>query len=91
MIISPRTRPFAVGDAVLLRGSAFGVPGRVVRLGKRLSVLWPDLDFIERHSPGSLILANEHSIPNPTGHSNSAVHAGPRMTVHPMSVNDGSR
>jgi hypothetical protein len=86
MIIPVQPRPFAVGDAVLLRGSGFGVPGRIVRLGKRLSVFWPDLEFTGRHSPGSLMLASEHSIHNPRCCVNLASSAGPSVTLRELSV-----
>ena len=90
MIIPTQTRPFALGDAVHLRGSAFGVPGRIVRLGKRLSVFWPDLDYIGRHSPESLMLAGEHSILNPTGGCKPLSCNGLNDPVLRMSVSKGA-
>jgi len=64
MIIPTQTRPLAVGDFVFLRRAAFGVPGRIIGVRKRLRVYWPDLEFTGRYSRGSLILAEEHSIEN---------------------------
>jgi hypothetical protein len=52
-------RPFAVGDLVHLRSAAFGTPGRIERLGKRVTVHWPDLDFTGKHSREALILVNK--------------------------------
>jgi hypothetical protein len=49
---------FAVGDRVFLRGARFGAAGRVLRRERgKIAVYWPDLDFISRHRPESLMEA----------------------------------
>ena len=56
--------PFAVGAKVLLRHCAFGEPGTVLRIERsKLVVLWPDLDFLARHSPETLMLTAEIPVP----------------------------
>jgi hypothetical protein len=48
---------FTVGARVYLRGCPHGEPGRVLRIERtRVAVLWPDLDYIGRHVPESLVL-----------------------------------
>jgi hypothetical protein len=48
----------AVGSKVYLRGCAYGQPGTVVRIERnRAVVLWHDLDYLARHSPESLMEA----------------------------------
>jgi len=49
------TETFTVGSKVYLRGARFGEPGTVVKLGKRLTVYWHDLDFLSKHRPESLV------------------------------------
>jgi hypothetical protein len=59
-ILAPGTdSPFAVGDSVWLRGCVgAGQPGRVLRHeGRKEVCYWPDLDFLSRHVPASLMLA----------------------------------
>lgn len=47
-----------LGSRVYLRGLRHGEPGRVIRIEHgRVVVLWGDLDYLARHSPGSLIEA----------------------------------
>jgi hypothetical protein len=89
MIIATQTRPLTVGDSVYLRRAAFGVPGRIVGVRKRLRVFWPDLDYTGRYSRGSLILAEEHSIENPKVHSNPASCAAPGAALRELSVTNG--
>ena len=51
---------FAVGNKVYLQGCSVGVPGRVLRIERnKLVILWPDLDYIGRHRPESLLIAVE--------------------------------
>jgi hypothetical protein len=46
---------------VRLRGCAFGEPGTVLRIERRkVVVLWHDLDYLARHSPDSLVLAESN-------------------------------
>lgn len=46
----------AIGALVRLRGCNFGQAGRVLRHERRrVVVYWPDLDFISRHTPASLV------------------------------------
>jgi len=48
---------FAVGDKVRLKTCRHGEPGTVLRIERRkLVIRWPDLDFIGRHVPESLVL-----------------------------------
>jgi hypothetical protein len=89
MIIPPQTRPLTVGDFVFLRRAAFGVPGRIVGVRKRLRVFWPDLGYTGRYSRESLILAWEHSIENPKFPPNPASCAGPGVTLRELSVTNG--
>ncbi len=50
--------PFPIGAKVRLRGCAFGQPGTVLRIERRkVVVFWHDLDYLARHSPESLMLA----------------------------------
>lgn len=57
MLVAPA---FSVGDCVYLRGCRSGLPGRVIRLERsKIVIHWPDLDYIGRHSTGSLISASE--------------------------------
>jgi hypothetical protein len=50
--------PFPIGAAVRLRGCAFGEPDAVLRIERRkVVVYWRDLDFLSRHLPESLELA----------------------------------
>jgi hypothetical protein len=43
---------------MFLRACAFGEPGRVLRIERRMVVLyWRDLNFLSRHGPASLVLA----------------------------------
>jgi hypothetical protein len=61
-ILAPGTdSPFAVGDSVWLRGCVgAGQPGRVLRHeGRKEVCYWPDLDFLSRHVPASLMLAGD--------------------------------
>jgi hypothetical protein len=52
--------PFPTGAAVRLRGRAFGEPGAVLRIERcKVVVYWPDLDFLLRHRPESLMPATE--------------------------------
>jgi hypothetical protein len=52
--------PFAIGAKVRLRHCAFGEPGTVLRVERRMVVvLWHDLDYLARHSPESLMLATQ--------------------------------
>jgi len=53
--------PFAIGAKVRLRGCAFGEPGTVLLIERRkVVVLWHDLDYLARHSPDSLVLAESN-------------------------------
>lgn len=55
--ISQAFPSFGVGDSVMLRSCRHGEPGRVIRLERgKVVILWPDLDYIGRHSPASLII-----------------------------------
>lgn len=56
---------FSVGDKVHLRGARFGQPGTVVKLGKRFTVYWADLDFLSKHQSASLVLVDEQEAPMP--------------------------
>lgn len=69
---------FGVGSKVHLRGARFGQPGTVVKLGKRLTVYWGDLDFLSKHQPASLALVEheEASMPKPTSIVNATTRAG---------------
>jgi hypothetical protein len=50
----------AVGSTVFLKGCPYGQPGTVVRIERnRAVILWPDLDYLARHNPESLMLAPE--------------------------------
>jgi hypothetical protein len=80
------SQPFAVGDLVHLRAAAFGMPGRVERLGKRVTVHWPDLNFTGKHSREALILARQLSIANPTCPAKPAPCLGFESTVRELSV-----
>ena len=52
--------PFPIGAKVRLRGCALGEPGTVLRIERcKVVVYWPDLDFLSRHRPKSLIPATE--------------------------------
>jgi len=70
MTTTTPVRQFSVGSKVYLRGARFGQPGTVVKLGKRLTVYWHDLDFLSKHSPASLVNA-EIEVVSP-----------PKATVH---------
>jgi len=50
---------FQVGSKVMLKGCQFGSSGTVVKLGQRLRVLWPDLDYLGQHAPASLVPAQK--------------------------------
>lgn len=57
----------SVGSKVHLRGARFDQPGTVVKMGKRLTVYWRDLDFLSKHQPESLILAREQQASDTQG------------------------
>jgi hypothetical protein len=60
---------FPVGSRVLLKGCRFGEPGTVLRIQRRkVATLRPDLDYIGRHSPDSLMPFGEGLI-KPMGES----------------------
>ena len=51
--------PFPIGVRVQLRGCHFGEPGAVLQIERRkVVVYWQDLDFLSRHGPDSLVLAD---------------------------------
>ena len=48
----------SIGMKVHLRGCPHGQPGTVIRRARgRLTVSWPDIDYLGRHRPDSLIEA----------------------------------
>jgi hypothetical protein len=50
----------AVGAKVFLKGCRYGAPGTVLRIERnRAVILWPDLDYLARHSLVSLMPAEE--------------------------------
>lgn len=50
---------FPIGAKVRLRGCAFGEPGAVLSIERRkVAVYWPDLDYLARRSPETLVLFN---------------------------------
>jgi hypothetical protein len=49
---------FPIGSRVLLKGCAFVEPGRVLKIEHgKATVWWTDMDFISKHNPASLMLA----------------------------------
>ena len=53
--------PFPIGAKVQLKACNFGQPGTVLRIERRkVVVLWHDLDYLARHSPESLMLAERN-------------------------------
>ena len=50
---------FGIGEHVFLKGAQYsGQPGRVLRHERmKVVVYWADLDYIARHVPASLMLA----------------------------------
>ena len=54
---------FAVGNSVYLRGCRVGQPGRVVRIERnKVVVLWPDIDYLARHRPQTLVHASSTTL-----------------------------
>jgi hypothetical protein len=48
----------SLGSEVVLKGAPPGTPGTVIRIERnRMVIFWPDLDFIGRHEPESLVEA----------------------------------
>jgi hypothetical protein len=48
-----------LGSEVLLKGAPPCTPGTVIRVERRhLVIFWPDLDYIGRHEPDSLLEAS---------------------------------
>jgi hypothetical protein len=46
----------SLGSEVLLKGAPPCTPGTVIRVERHhLVIFWPDLDFIGRHEPESLV------------------------------------
>jgi hypothetical protein len=46
-----------LGDKVFLKACRVGIPGVVIRSGRKLTVYWNDLDHWSKHHPDSLMLA----------------------------------
>jgi hypothetical protein len=54
----------SLGSEVLLKGAPPCTPGVVIRVERhRIVIFWPDLDFIGRHEPASLVEAEVVSTP----------------------------
>jgi hypothetical protein len=55
---------FEIGTKVVLRVCPHGQPGTILRIERRrVVVLWPDLDYLARHQPESLMEAKNAAVP----------------------------